>query len=237
MTDALVARADGVPLFVEELTKAVLEPGAARDVEAIPATLADSLMARLDRLSTAKEVAQRAAVLGREFGYPLLAAMVGLDEAALRQGLARLVDAEILFARGELPAGPYTFKHALIQETAYQFPFYLGLGRALRGLARVESGEGEAGLAEMQQAMGELAGIGTGIGAPGGLCWLAESLRKVGRHDDAFGALGLGVAQAEQQGEHFYDAELHRAICRTRRRCWGSSPEARPEFLCRFASR
>ena len=75
--DALVARADGVPLYVEELTKAVVEPGAARGVEAIPATLADSLMARLDRLSTAKEVAQRAAVLGREFGYPLLAAMVG----------------------------------------------------------------------------------------------------------------------------------------------------------------
>ena len=96
------------------------EPGAARSVAAIPATLADSLMARLDRLSTAKAVAQRAAVLGREFGYPLLAATAGLDEAALRHGLARLVDAEILFARGEPPAATYTFKHALIQETAYQ---------------------------------------------------------------------------------------------------------------------
>ncbi len=118
--DALVARADGVPLYVEELTKSVVEPGTARDVEAIPATLADSLMARLDRLSTAKEVAQRAAVLGREFGDPLLAATAGLDEAALRQGLGRLADAEILFARGEPPASTYTFKHALIQETAYQ---------------------------------------------------------------------------------------------------------------------
>ena len=98
--DALVARADGVPLYIEELTKAVAERGAARSVEAIPATLADSLMARLDRLSAAKEVAQRAAVLGREFGYPLLAATAGLDEAALRHGLARLVDAEILRARG-----------------------------------------------------------------------------------------------------------------------------------------
>ena len=76
-------------------------------------------MARLDRLSTAKEVAQRAAVLGREFEYPLLAAMVDIDEAGLRQGLARLVDAEILFARGGPPAATYTFKHALIQETAY----------------------------------------------------------------------------------------------------------------------
>ena len=118
--DALVARVDGVPLYVEELTKAMAEPGAARGVDAIPASLADSLMARLDRLSAAKEVAQRAAVLGREFGYPLLAAMVGMDEAALRQGLGRLVDAEILFARGEPPTATYAFKHALIQETAYQ---------------------------------------------------------------------------------------------------------------------
>jgi predicted ATPase len=117
--DALVARADGVPLYVEELTKSVVEPGVARGVEAIPATLADSLMARLDRLSTAKEVAQRAAVLGREFSYPLLAAVAGLDETALRQGLARLVEAEIVFARGELPRATYTFKHALVQEAAY----------------------------------------------------------------------------------------------------------------------
>src|SRR5262245_46461890 len=118
--DALVTRADGVPLYVEELTKAVAEPGAARSVAAVPATLADSLMARLDRLSAAKEVAQRAAVLGREFGYPLLAATAGLDEAALRQELLRLVDAGIVFARGAPPAATYTFKHALIQETAYQ---------------------------------------------------------------------------------------------------------------------
>jgi class 3 adenylate cyclase/predicted ATPase len=118
--DTLVVRADGVPLYIEELTKAVAEPGAARGGAAIPATLADSLMARLDRLSAAKAVAQRAAVLGREFRYPLLAATAGLDEAALRHGLERLVGAEVLFARGEPPAATYTFKHALIQETAYQ---------------------------------------------------------------------------------------------------------------------
>ena len=85
--EQIVARADGIPLYLEELTKTVLEAGTARSMEAIPASLADSLMARLDRLSTAKEVAQRAAVLGREFGYPLLAAMAGMDEAALRHGL------------------------------------------------------------------------------------------------------------------------------------------------------
>ena len=503
--DALVTRADGVPLYVEELTRSVVEPGTARDVDAIPATLADSLMARLDRLSTAKEVAQRAAVLGREFDYSLLAATVGIDETALLHELGRLVDAEILFARGEAPTVTYTFKHALIQETAYQsllkrtrqqlharvaevleehfpervvaepeviarhcdqaglaaqaithyqwageratersaneeavgdlrraltlvetlpetrerhqlelglrmaigaplavvrgwshpefeqtytraralaseigespelpgvlvgvaaayqakgdlltaekvarqalsaakrtgdtfdvlsahhvvgvpllyqgqfsraqrhfeqsiasynpgthgflayaagidrgavahtyqawchvylghpdraltlsevavefarrvehpatlaivlsfagvvdlergefdrareraeeivdlcarlgFPLYLGLGGVLRGRARVESGEGEPGIAEMQHALGELAAIGSGIGAPALLWALADSLRKVGRHDEALGALGLGVAQAEQQGQHYYDADLHR---------------------------
>ncbi len=117
--DALVARADGVPLYLEELTKTVVEDGAARGAEAIPATLADSLMARLDRLSAAKEVAQRAAVLGREFSYSLLAAVPGLEEAALREGLARLVEAEIVFARGEPPQAAYVFKHALVQEAAY----------------------------------------------------------------------------------------------------------------------
>ena len=115
-----MARADGVPLYVEELTKAVAEPGAARGADAIPSTLAGSLMARLDRLSAAKEVAQRAAVLGREFGYPLLAAVAGMDDAGLRQGLARLVDAEIVFQRGEPPEATYTFKHALVQEAAYE---------------------------------------------------------------------------------------------------------------------
>ena len=116
--DTLVARADGVPLYLEELTKAVMEPGAA-SVETIPATLADLLMARLDRLSTAKEVAQGAAVLGREFPYALLAAVVDMADATLRHELGRLVEAEILFARGEPPSATYSFKHALVQEAAY----------------------------------------------------------------------------------------------------------------------
>jgi predicted ATPase len=95
------------------------------------------------------------------------------------------------------------------------FPLYLGVGRVLRGRARVESGEGEAGIAEMQQAMGELAAIGSGIGAPAILWALADTLRRVGRHDEALGALALGVAQADQKGEHFYDAELQRLRAET----------------------
>lgn len=118
--DALVARSDGMPLYVEELTRSVLEPETTRSVDAIPATLADALMGRLDRLSTAKDLAQRAAVIGRETSYPLLAAVVGRDDAALRRDLTRLVEASILVARGEPPHSTYAFRHALIQEAAYQ---------------------------------------------------------------------------------------------------------------------
>ena len=128
----IVAKTDGVPLFVEELTKAILESGLLREREdryeltgplpslAIPATLHDSLMARLDRLATGKEVAQLAATLGRIFPYELLRAVTPLDEATLQQAVARLVEAELLYQRGVPPQATYIFKHALIQETAYQ---------------------------------------------------------------------------------------------------------------------
>jgi tetratricopeptide (TPR) repeat protein len=112
--------------------------------------------------------------------------------------------------RGERDRARARAEEVVVLADQLGFPFYLGLGRCLRGWARVESGEGEAGLAEMQQAMVELAGIASGIGAPQLLSWLAEGLRKVGRHDEALSALGLGAAQAEQQGQHYYDAEPHR---------------------------
>jgi class 3 adenylate cyclase/predicted ATPase len=128
----IVTRTDGVPLFVEELTKAILESGLVQEREdryelsgplpslAIPATLHDSLMARLDRLAAGKEVAQLTAVLGRTFPYELLRAVSPLEEAALQQALARLVEAELLYQRGVPPQATYVFKHALIQEAAYQ---------------------------------------------------------------------------------------------------------------------
>jgi predicted ATPase len=517
VVDRIVERADGVPLFVEEVTKMVLESDlvAARDGRyeltgpltdlAIPTSLQGSLMARLDRLDAGKEVAQLGAALGREFFHELLRSVSLQEEPRLNAGLAQLLDAELLYQRGAVPAATYTFKHALIQETAYQsllksvrqqfhariaqvleerfpdrvaaepeviarhydqagladpaiahyqragesatrrsangeaighlrralalieklpesrerdqrelrlrmaigaplaaargwahpeyeqtyvrarelafrigespelprvlggvalayfikgdlaksadvarealveaertgdafdllsahygvgtpllfqgdfsralehfeqsiksydpgahgslaqdlgedrgidshsfaswchfylghpdralavseeavalgkrlenplslalallfagighvqrgeldrtreradevvrlaeqigLPFYLGLGKVFRGWARVESGEGEAGIAEMQQAVIELAGIGSQIGVSQILFWLADSLRKLGRHDEALGTLQLGVVRAEQQGEHFYDAELLR---------------------------
>jgi class 3 adenylate cyclase/predicted ATPase len=128
----IVDKTDGVPLFVEELTKMVLESGLLREQEAhfeltgplpplaIPATLQDSLMARLDRLAPVKEVAQLGAAFGREFTYELIHAVLPLDEEALRGELAKLVEAELLFQRGIPPQARYFFKHALIQEAAYQ---------------------------------------------------------------------------------------------------------------------
>jgi hypothetical protein len=87
---------------------------------AIPSTLQDSLMARLDRLAAVKEIAQIGAAIGREFSYPLLHAIAGRDEATLRAALAQLVDSELVFRSGEPPVARYTFKHALVQDTAYE---------------------------------------------------------------------------------------------------------------------
>jgi TOMM system kinase/cyclase fusion protein len=128
----IVAKTDGVPLFVEELTKMMLESGLLQEREeryeltgplpplAIPATLHDSLMARLDRLATVKGVAQLVATLGREFAYTLLQAVSPWDEATLQQGLHQLVAAEFLYQQGLPPQATYRFKHALIQDAAYQ---------------------------------------------------------------------------------------------------------------------
>jgi predicted ATPase len=127
----IIAKTDGVPLFVEELTKAILESGHLKEVAghyeltgsfstfAIPATLQDSLMARLDRLVTAKGIAQYAAVIGRGFAYDLLQAVSQLDALTLQRELGRLVEAEIVYQRGVPPQATYTFKHALIQDAAY----------------------------------------------------------------------------------------------------------------------
>jgi predicted ATPase len=112
--------------------------------------------------------------------------------------------------RGEIDRTRERAEELIALSEQLGFPLYLGEGRFLRGWARVESGEAEAGIAEMQQALVEVAGIGTAIGAPGSLVVLADGLRKVGRHGEALGALGLGVAQAEPQGQHCYDADLHR---------------------------
>jgi predicted ATPase len=128
----IVAKTDGNPLFVEELTKAMLEAGiivedaAGYRLEgplppfAIPAILQDSLMARLDRLAPVKEISQIGAAIGREFSYSLLRALARRDETALKHALAQLEQAELVFRRGEPPEAVYSFKHALVRDAAYE---------------------------------------------------------------------------------------------------------------------
>jgi class 3 adenylate cyclase/predicted ATPase len=128
----IVAKTDGNPLFVEELTKAVLEAGIlVEDADgyrldgplpplAIPATLQDSLMSRLDRLAPVREIGQIGAAIGREFSYSLLRGLVGRDETALKNALTQLEQAELVFRRGEPPEAIYSFKHALVRDAAYE---------------------------------------------------------------------------------------------------------------------
>ncbi len=118
--DAVVKRTDGVPLFAEELTRLILEGDGRAVAGEIPATLHDSLMARLDRLGAAKEVAQVAAVIGREFSYELLQAVSPIPEDGLQSALEKLADAELIYARGIPPEATYQFKHSLVHDAAYE---------------------------------------------------------------------------------------------------------------------
>ena len=116
----ILARSDGVPLFIEELTKAVLETAPAGQQAVVPATLQESLIARLDRAPGMKAVAQIAACIGRDFDHRLLEVVSDLPPAELATGLRGLIEAELVFDRGVPPDAVYTFKHALVRDTAYQ---------------------------------------------------------------------------------------------------------------------
>jgi class 3 adenylate cyclase/predicted ATPase len=130
--DQILERTDGVPLFLEELTRTMLESGLMTDAGdhyelagplpplAIPANLHDSLMARLDRLATVKELAQIGAVIGREFSHELIAAVADRPQEQLESGLDQLVGSELVFRRGSPPDATYSFKHALVKDAAYQ---------------------------------------------------------------------------------------------------------------------
>ena len=117
--DRVTERTGGVPLFVEEVTRLLLESGPLGGIQAIPPTLQQSLTARLDRLGSAREVAQIGAVIGRGFSYALIRTVAGLEDAPLQAALERLAEADILLAQGLPPDAEYTFKHALVQDAAY----------------------------------------------------------------------------------------------------------------------
>jgi predicted ATPase len=131
VTDQIIDRTDGVPLFIEELTKAIVESGLLADAGdrytvagsippmAIPTTLQGSLLARLDHLAPVREVAQIAAALGRQFSHELISAIAGMPQRQVDDALAQLIRAELIFRRGVPPDAEYTFKHALVQDAAY----------------------------------------------------------------------------------------------------------------------
>ena len=131
LLEQILARTDGVPLFVEELTKSILESGELKEAGdhyefggsahavTIPATLRDSLMARLDRVIPVKEIAQIGAAIGREFSYELIAAVAPMPQSQLNAALTQLAESGLAFRRGTAPEAIYTFKHALVQDAAY----------------------------------------------------------------------------------------------------------------------
>ena len=172
--DLVVERTDGVPLFVEELARVVAETNDAGGSEQqIPATLAESLMARIDRLGAAKEIAQIAAVVGRGFSYDLLREIAGKPDEEVRAALDRVVNADLILATGTLPEATYLFKHVMVRDTAYgsllksrRRKLHRAVARALTGkfsqqaeaepalLAYhlTEAGDGDRGAAAWQKA-------------------------------------------------------------------------------------
>ena len=131
VVDHIVTKTDGVPLYVEELTKTILESDILRDTGdhfelagplsslSIPDTLQESLMARLDHLPQVRELAQIGSVLGREFAYEMISGLSNISDATLREGLGQLVESELLYQRGRPPRARYVFKHALVKDAAY----------------------------------------------------------------------------------------------------------------------
>jgi class 3 adenylate cyclase/tetratricopeptide (TPR) repeat protein len=198
VVDQIVAKTDGVPLFVEELTKNVLESGllalAGDHYElagplvplAIPASLQDSLMARLDRMAPVKEVAQIGAAIGREFSYELLRGVTGKGDDELRDALDQLVESELMFRRGTPPNATYAFKHALVQDAAYASLLKSRRQQLHADIAKVMT-EQRPHLVETQPGLAE----------PAVEHWQAAATRAIGRsaYPEAIEQLDQALAQ------------------------------------------
>jgi serine/threonine protein kinase/predicted ATPase len=208
VVEQLAARTDGVPLFIEEFAKMLEESGALRGadgelsmtgsfpVDAIPATLQDLLLSRLDRMPGVKDVAQLGATIGREFSFELIKAASTLDEAALRLELGRLMEAEILFEKGRGSRSTYLFKHALIQDAAYQSMIKAKRQQVHERIARVL----EAEFAETARSRPELLAhhySSAALPAEAVAYWQAAAERSQGRssHAEAVGQFKRGLEQ------------------------------------------
>lgn len=212
--EQIIEKTDGVPLFVEELTKTILESGLLTEEPnryvasgplpevAIPTTLYDSLMARLDRLGPVKEVAQIAAAVGREFSYDLLAGVSPLEDDELQDALDQLVAANLVFRRGRLQEGAYIFKHALVQDAAYESLLKTRRRQLHGSIANVL----EEGFPESIEAEPELLAhhfTEAGLQKPALRYWLKAGERANQRcgHSEAIAHLQRGLGLLETQSE------------------------------------
>src|SRR5437762_303996 len=214
VVDHIVAKADGVPLYVEQLTKAILGSGvleARGDIYVltgalaqlhIPETLQDSLMARLDRAPRLRELAQLGSVLGREFAYDMISALAGLEDEILQSGLGQLVLDELLYQRGRPPRSRYIFKHALIQDAAYQSLLKRTRQQYHRQVAELL----ESNFADTVETNPELVAhhySEAGLPAQAGKYWQRAGERAMQRsaNQEAIGHLTAGLAQLAQLPE------------------------------------
>lgn len=206
MIAQVLERTDGVPLFVEELTKTVLEAGFLKQVDdryllegplpplAIPATLQGSLMARLDRLAPVKEVVQAAACIGREFRPELLETLLSRAPAAVEEALEQLVEAQLVFRRSTSEGTSYIFKHALVQDAAYE-SLLISKRQQLHGrLAKAIGSSGDADPLVLARHY-----VGAGLAERAAQSYLAAGRRLLAASAlaEAAGALELGLQQVE----------------------------------------
>ena len=208
--EGVTVRTGGVPLFIEEVTRLVLEGGA----QTIPLTLQQSLAARLDRLGDARDIAQIGAVAGREFAFGLLLAIAGRPEAELNAALEQLVDADLVFVDGLAPDATYRFKHALIQEAAYE--------SMLRSRRREIHAQIAKALMRLQPAIAETAPetLATHLARAGDEAGAAEYWQKAGQlaqrnsaYQEAIGAYQNALRHMTKQDRAFVD--VNRALAST----------------------
>ena len=236
--EQILARTDGVPLFLEELTKTIIESGLLREEDghyaldgalpplAIPTTLHNSLMARLDRLAPVREVAQIGAAIGREFSYRLLSAVAQQPDDRLKEALDRLVRAELVFGRGEVPEAVYTFKHALVQEAAYASllrerrrnaprPYRPGARRRVPGSGRDPAGTGRAPLRRRRAPRSRHRLLSPRRGAGDGGLGQRRGDRPFDQGPRA-DRLAAGIVRADLAGDRLPPRARHPPYCRTR---------------------
>jgi tetratricopeptide (TPR) repeat protein len=231
--DQVIERTGGVPLFVEELTRAVLERGDARPkAHEIPVTLHDSLIARLDRLGTAKEAAQIASVIGREFSYELLLAVSTMPENDLQSALAKLADAELIYGRGIAPDTTYQFKHSLIQDAAYEALLKSRRRELHRRVAETIT-EKFADVAEARPEVIARHWTDAGEGEPAIAAWRKAGDAAFERHafkeaEEAYRqALAILKTIAESRERDSHELELTNRLAQVLQVIWGwSAPDA-----------